>query len=116
MKARLTGAEVDGTGQSAAWPAARRWRQLAGRRGVAAARRGHGLRGRAGGRAGGAAWVWGGAAGRGAARRGRRGARAGGGWRAAADAKREKKQRIEKKEPDVFKYLIFGGQIVGRRK
>jgi hypothetical protein len=36
---------------------------------------------------------------------------------ATADARqeREKKQRTEKKEPDVFKYLIFDGRR-GRRK
>jgi hypothetical protein len=32
MKARLTGVEVDGTGQSAAWSTTRRWRRLARRR------------------------------------------------------------------------------------
>jgi hypothetical protein len=32
MKARLTGVEVDGTEQSTAWSAARRWRRLARRR------------------------------------------------------------------------------------
>jgi hypothetical protein len=66
-----------------------------------AARRGEGRRGGPG------AERWG---------EGRRGMERVSGWRASADAKREKKQRTEKKEPDVFKYLIFGGQGAGRRK
>jgi hypothetical protein len=34
---------------------------------------------------------------------------AGGGPSGGGRETREKKQRTEKKEPDVFKYLIFGG-------
>jgi hypothetical protein len=67
---------------------------------------------------GGWAALWGRRGGPGAARRGEdwRGMERASGWRAAADVKREKKQRTEKKEPDVFKYLIFGGQGAGHRK
>jgi hypothetical protein len=90
MKARLTGVEVDGTGQSAAWSTVRRCRRLARRRawrwhvegtggrrcrcverrgGRGPALRGEGRRcgglGRRCGGLGGAAGTWGGAAGRG---------------------------------------------------
>jgi hypothetical protein len=83
MKARLTGVEVDGTGQSAAWWTARRWRRLARRRAWRRHVEGTGGRrcrrverrggrgpallgeGRRCGGLGGAAGTWGGAAGRG---------------------------------------------------
>jgi hypothetical protein len=84
MKARLTGAEVDGTGQSAAWSAARRWRR---RRGVELGG------GRSGARAGGAA---------GASEGRRGGASDGEDMERASGGREERRNRTEKKEPTYF--------------
>jgi hypothetical protein len=139
MKPRLTGVEVDGTGQSAAWSTARRWRRAWRRHvGGTGGRRCGGL-GRRGGpgaplRWGGATGAalhaaarragrrdergsaWGGATGRGR-REWRRGGASDGGARATRTSGGEKIRRREeteqrKKEPAIFKYLIFGGQDV----
>jgi hypothetical protein len=112
MKARSTGDEDDGGRRDGAERGMAGGASVASavRRGLAVARRGRGLRWRAGARCGGRRCG-------GGERRG------GGGGRVQRDGavgrrrtqrrrtrdEREKKQRTEKKEPDVFKYLIFGG-------